>query len=95
MTGISLSSSSTTATGKGVWADAVGPVSAALATEIEVEKDWQTGYVPRVVAVVGAGTRSHLDTFRTEQSLAEIWSVSARDSREAPGVQSRAGSRPT
>jgi hypothetical protein len=49
---------STTATGRAVWADAVRPVDADLATRIEAERDWRRGYVERVVEVTAVGTRS-------------------------------------
>lgn len=49
---------STTATGRDVWADAVRPVDPALAERIAAERDWRSGYVPRVVEVTAAGTRS-------------------------------------
>jgi len=49
---------STTATGRAVWADAVRGVDPALAARIERAGDWRTAYVPHVVDVTAAGTRS-------------------------------------
>jgi hypothetical protein len=49
---------STTATGRHVWADAVRDVDADLATRIGAERDWRSGYVPRVVEATAAATRS-------------------------------------
>jgi hypothetical protein len=49
---------STTATGRAVWADAVRDVEPALAARIEQAGDWRTAYVPHVVDVTAAGTRS-------------------------------------
>jgi hypothetical protein len=49
---------STTATGRTVWADAVRDVDAGLAAAIDGERDWRRAYVPRVVEVTAATTRS-------------------------------------
>ena len=49
---------STTATGRAVWADAVRDVDPSLAGRIDGAGDWRTAYVPHVVAVTAAGTRS-------------------------------------
>jgi hypothetical protein len=49
---------STTATGRTVWADAVRPVDADLASRIDTEHDWRTSYVQRVVDVTAAATRN-------------------------------------
>jgi len=49
---------STTATGRAVWADAVRGVDPARAARIEAAGDWRTAYVPHVVEVTGAGTRT-------------------------------------
>ena len=49
---------STTATGKAVWADAVREVDADLASRIEAERDWRSGYLARVVEVTVATTRT-------------------------------------
>jgi hypothetical protein len=49
---------STTATGRAVWADAVRDVDPALAGRIEAAGDWRRAYVPHVVEVTAAATRS-------------------------------------
>jgi hypothetical protein len=49
---------STTGTGREVWAAAARAVDAALADRIEGERSWRRSYVPRVVDVTAAATRS-------------------------------------
>ena len=49
---------STTATGRAVWADAVREVDGGLAARIDAAGDWRRAYVPNVVDVTAAGTRS-------------------------------------
>jgi hypothetical protein len=49
---------STTGTGKQVWAAAARAVDAALAERIDGERSWRSSYVPRVVEVTAAATRS-------------------------------------
>lgn len=49
---------STTATGRTVWADAVRERDPSLADRIAGERDWRRQYVPRVVDVTAAATRS-------------------------------------
>jgi hypothetical protein len=49
---------STTSTGRSVWADAARAADPELAGRIEAERDWRTGYVPRVVELTATATRN-------------------------------------
>ena len=60
MSGVSFPSSSTSETGRAVWADAVREVDPALAGRIDAEQHWRKGYLAHVVDVTAAATRTDL-----------------------------------
>ena len=74
---------STTATGRAVWADAVRAVDGVLAARIEAAGDWRTAYVPNVVDVTAAGTRSPAAALTVAR--AGLASLDARMRFERPG----------
>jgi hypothetical protein len=63
---------STTATGRGVFADAARAVDRALADAIEAEEDWHKGYVRHARALVEAQIRSSEPVAAAEAGLASL-----------------------
>ena len=80
---------STTATGRAVWADAVRAVDPALSARIEGAHDWRRAYVPHVVEVTAAGTRSPATALSVAR--AGLASLSARMRFERDGRSGSVG----
>lgn len=83
MPGVAFPGSSSTATGRAVWADAVRAVDAELAAGIEADRDWRSAYLGRVVEVTAASTRT--DAGAVAVARAGLAALAGRMRFERPG----------